>query len=257
MRSGNSMPTYRDRGIVLRARPMKDDDRHYTVFTEGHGKVSLLAKGMRKTRSKMSPHMAAFGIVELMVARGKRMDRLAGANLASVNRGVMDSLGKTALAQSFLLAVDSLTRRELPEQRIFALLREFMEVIERSDSTEKGYRNMIFDTAVVKLLDILGLGLEVDVCVVCRRAPEPEGNGLDTLKGGIECASCRTETSHPIGGDTVKVLRFMRSEPLRYSLMLRMDEQTRRQVAYIVEVLLTSHLEARFDPLRYMESVRI
>ncbi len=251
------MPTYRDKGIVLRTRPLKDDDRHYVVFTEGHGKVSLLAKGMRKTRSKMSPHMAAFGIVDLMVARGKRMDRLAGASLTDASRGVMDSLGKTALVQSFMLAVDALTRRELPEPRIFALLSELMEVIEKSGDTEVGYRNMVFDAAMIKLLDILGLGLEVDVCVSCRQKFGPDGNSLDTLKGGVECVNCQTEYSHPIGADTVKALRFMRSEPLRYSLMLRMDETTRRQVAYIVEVLLTSHLEAKFDPLRYMESVRV
>ncbi|MEA3249164.1 MAG: DNA repair protein RecO [Patescibacteria group bacterium] len=251
------MPTYRDKGIVLRARPLREDDRHYIVFTEGHGKVSLLAKGMRKIRSKMSPHMAAFGVVDLMVARGKRMDRLAGASLMNASRGVMDSLEKTALVQSFMLAVDALTKYELSEFRIFALLSEFMEVIEKSGSTEKDYRNMVFDTAMVKLLDILGLGLEVDVCVSCRQPFGPDGNGLDTMKGGVECAGCRTDYSHPIGGGTVKTLRFMRSEPLRYSLMLRMDETTRRQVAYIVEVLLTSHLEARFDPLRYMNSVRV
>lgn len=251
------MPTYRDKGIVLHARPMKDDDRLYTVFTEGHGKVSLLAKGMRKTRSKMSPHMASFGVVELMVARGRRIDRLAGAHLVGANHASMSSLGKAALVQSFLLAVDALTRWDLPEPRIFVLLSDLMEVVEKGGDTEKGYRNMAFDAAVMKLMDILGLGLEVDVCVICRRPPVPDGNGLDMLKGGIECASCRTDAAHPIGGDTVKALRFMRGEPLRHSLMLRMDETTRRQVAYIVEVLLISHLEARFDPLRYMETVRV
>ena len=251
------MPTYRDQGIVLRARPMKDDDRLYTVFTAGHGKVSLLAKGLRKTRSKMSPHMASFGVVDLMVARGKRIDRLAGAHLVSANRDSMASLGKAALVQSFMLAVDALTRWELPEPRIFALLSELMEVIEKGGDMEKGYRNMVFDTSVMRLMDILGLGLEVDVCVICRRRLGPDDNGLDTLKGGIECAGCRTDASHPIGGDTVKVLRFMRNEPLRCSPLLRMDEATRLQVAYIVEVLLTSHLEARFDPLRYMASVRV
>jgi DNA repair protein RecO (recombination protein O) len=251
------MAYYRDRGIVLRVRPLKDDDRLYIVFTEGHGKVSLLAKGLRKTRSKMSPHMGSFGVVDLMVARGKRMDRLAGASLVESGRSLLDSLDKTALVQSFLLAVDALTRHDLHEPRIFALLSDFMDVVGRTRHIEKGYRNMVFDTAIVKLLDILGLGLEMDVCVNCRRRFGPDGNGLDTLKGGVECRECLSEYSHLIGADTVKALRFMRNEPLGYSLMLRMDEPTRRQVAYIIEILLTSHLEARFDPLRYMESVRV
>ncbi len=247
------MATYRDMGIVLKARGLRGDDRQYVVFTESHGKVSLLAKGTRKIGSKMSPHMGAFGVVDLMVARGRQMDRLAGANLSLSFRRVAASLERTSTVQSLLLVVDSLTRWELPEPRIFELLLEFMTAMDREGTVID--RRPVFNAAMIKLFDVLGFGLEIDVCVGCRQSVDFYGNALNVLRGGIECRNCRSGTALGVMGDTVKVLRFLRRERLSQAGLLRLTDQVRDQVAFIVDVLVTSNLEARFDPLRYMISV--
>ncbi|MBU0625798.1 DNA repair protein RecO [Patescibacteria group bacterium] len=251
------MATYRDQAIVLRMRGLHDHDRYYTVFTADHGKVTLLAKGLRRTRSKMSPHMAALGVVEIMVARGKVFDRLAGANLLEPHRELLESLPRSAITQSFLLAVDSLTRQEYPEPRIFLLLQDFMQVVASLSEDVLSARTIIFDAAVLKLLDILGHGLELDVCVSCRQCFEFDGNALNILRGGIECLNCRSGSSITISGDTIKVLRFIRTTSLKVIPALRLELPVRQQVAFLTDILLTSHLEAKFDPLRYMNSVRI
>ncbi len=251
------MPYYRDKAIVLRVRGLRDHDRYYTVFTAEHGKVTLLAKGLRKTRSKMSPHMAAFGVVDVMIARGKILDRLAGANMVESRRGVLDSLERSSVVQSFNLAVDGLTRFEYPEQRIFDLLCEVMETIEDLPELALASRTIVFDAAILKLLDILGHGLELDVCVSCRKKFPFDGNAMNILRGGVECRDCRGGASSLVSGDTIKVLRFLRHAQLRAAPALRMSLPIRRQVAFFTDILLTSHLEARFDPLRYMNSVRV
>ncbi|MFH1047584.1 MAG: DNA repair protein RecO [Patescibacteria group bacterium] len=251
------MPYYRDKAIVLRSRGYWDHDRHYTVFTAEHGKLTLLAKGMRKTKSKMSPHMSSFGVVDVMVARGKFLDRLAGANLIESQRTVLDSLERSSAVQSFFLAVDGLTRKDYPEPRIFLLLQEFMRVIGSLPEWALASRTIVFDAAILKLLDTLGHGLELDVCVDCRQRLTYDGNVMNILRGGIECRDCRGAASSPVSGDTIKALRFLRLAQLKAAPALRMDLPIRRQVAFFIDILLTSHLEARFDPLRYMSSVRI
>jgi DNA repair protein RecO (recombination protein O) len=249
------MSTYRDKAIVLRVRESRDHDRLYSVFTHEHGKLTLLAKGLRRIRSKMSPHMATFGVVEIMVANGKLFDRLAGANLIEPHRRLLESLPRAATVQAFLLAVDGLTRREYPEPRIFILLQEFLSVINSIPEDILPLRTMLFNAAVLKLLDTLGHGLELNVCVSCRQRLSLDDNALNILRGGIECANCRSGTSDRISGDLLKVLRFLRSAPLRTVPALRLESVIARQVSFLTDVLLTSHLEARFDPLRYMHSI--
>jgi DNA repair protein RecO (recombination protein O) len=70
------MATYRDKGIVLRSKTLRDADRHYVIFTERHGKVLILAKGSRRGKSKMSPHLGSFGVVDIMIARRPRWPRV-------------------------------------------------------------------------------------------------------------------------------------------------------------------------------------
>ncbi|HSD12623.1 MAG TPA: DNA repair protein RecO, partial [Patescibacteria group bacterium] len=149
------MATYRDKGIVLRTRTLRDADRHYAIFTERHGKVLILAKGSRRGKSKMAPHLGSFGVVDLMIAKGRVIDRLAGADLVRPYRTLMDSLEKTALAQGVLLTVDAMTKRELPEERVFALLAEWFAALDACAAPESGRRHLLFDAAVARLMDIL------------------------------------------------------------------------------------------------------
>lgn len=251
------MATYRDRGFVLKTKEIRDTDRHYSIFTEHHGKVVVLAKGSRCGRSKMAPHMGSFGMVDLMIAKGKMIDRLAGASLAVPYGGIMGSLEKTALLQSFLLTVDALTKRELPEARIFRLIGELQESLSGAVfRTAASGRNTLFDAAASKLLDILGFAVELSRCVSCRGDLVPSGNALSVLRGGIECASCRDEMSITVAPETIKAMRYFRSEPLCAALALQISPKVQRDMSFITELLLAHHLDSRFSTLHYLNAVQ-
>lgn len=249
------MATYRDKGIVLRTKALRDADRHYIVFTESHGKALLLAKGSRRGKSKMSPHLGSFGVVDLMVARGRIVDRLAGAGLVVPYRSIMASLEKTALAQGVLLAVDAMTKRELPEPRIFALLAEWLAALDAGPAPEPGRRHLLFDAAVGKLMEVLGFAIDLRACVRCRKPLVPEGNAVNVVAGGIECAACKDPAASPVSPEAIKALRFLRGEPFSSVPSLRLPSGVRREVGFITDLMLTTHLEERFAALHYLKAV--
>lgn len=248
------MPTYRDRGIVLKIQPLRDADRRYAIFTEHHGKISVLAQGTRRGKSKLSPHLAVFGVVDLMVARGRRWDRLAGAAAAQAFNGILESLPKTAVAQSFLLTVNALTKPELQEDRIFRLLVEFLAAVERSVTPTAGGRSAIFDAAALKLLGILGFAPEFDVCVHCRGEIGAVACGLSIHRGGLECPACRDRLSLPLSVAAVAALRALRREPLTVCPSDWSPNQA-TEVRRAVDALLCHHLEERFAALAYLKAV--
>ncbi len=249
------MATYRDKGIVLRTRTLRDADRHYAIFTERHGKVLILAKGSRRGKSKMAPHLGSFGVVDLMIAKGRIIDRLAGADLVRPFRTLMGSLEKTALAQGVLLTVDAMTKRELPEERVFALLAEWFAALDACAALESGRRHLLFDAAVARLMEILGFGIDLRACVRCRRPLVPEGNAVNVVQGGIECALCKDPAAASVSADAIKALRFLRAEPFDAVPNLRLEGRVRREVGFITDLLLVTHLEERFNALQYMKAV--
>jgi DNA repair protein RecO (recombination protein O) len=249
------MPTYRDKAVVLRTKTVRDADRHYVLFTEGHGKVTVLAKGSRRGKSRMAPHLAPLGTVDVMVAKGRVIDRLAGASMISPCKQVLRSLPKTALAQGFLLTVDALVKRDLPDERVYRLLADFLAALENGPEPEEGERGTLFDAAVAQLLDLLGFALELRECVACRAPLVPDGNALDLNRGGMECAGCRDAFATPVSAEAIKALRFFRGEALAATPLLRLRAATRREVAFLTDLLLAAHIEHRFHALKYMRSV--
>lgn len=249
------MPTSRENAVVLKAKTLRDADRHYTLFTERRGKIVVLAKGSRRSKSKMASHLSPFGVVDVMIAKGRIIDRLAGASLVKSCRAILSSLPRTSLAQGFLLAVDALTKRDLPDERTYRLIVEFLEAIDEGDEPSDMGRALAFDAGIARLLDGLGFGLELQECVSCREQLVPEGNALNVLRGGLECSGCRNPLSSPVSVDAIKTLRFFRREPISSAAFLRLSPQTGREVAFLTDLLLTSHLEGRFHALHYMKAV--
>ena len=244
--------TFRDRAIVLRITPMRDADRRYLVYSRDHGKIGLLAKGTRRGRSKMSPHMAWFGSVDIMVAKGRVFDRLAGASLKKPFSGILESLPKAALAQGFLMTVDSLTRQEQPDRHLFALIEEFLGALETSiEHRSVNGRGPLFDAAVLKLLDITGFGPELDRCVSCRQNFNG-GVAMSFYRGGLECSACRQSDSLLLLPETVSRLRRFRSEPLSASVA---EPPPFQATARIIEALLMNQVEERYTAMRFMRQV--
>lgn len=249
------MATYRDKGIVLRSRPLRDADRHYVLFTEQHGKILILAKGSRRGKSKMSPHLGSFGVTEIMVARGRVIDRLAGASLETSYRTIMESLEKTALAQGVLLAVDAMIKRELPDERLFALLTEFLAALDAADAPIPGRRHLLFDAVIGRLMESLGFAIDLHFCVRCRDPLVPDGNAINVLQGGIECRKCKDPVAARITGDAIKALRYLRYEPLMHAQLLGLTGSVRREVGFVTDLMLSTHLEERFGALQYLKAV--
>jgi DNA repair protein RecO (recombination protein O) len=252
--------TFRDQAIVLKISPQRDADRRYLVYTRRFGKLDLLAKGTRRGRSKMSPHMGWFGVVEIMVARGKFSDRLAGASLVRHYRQVVESLAATAATQSLLLTVDSLTRRDQPDEAIFDLVEQYLAAMADTDvlrdlsrRQEADRVELLTDAARLKLLDLVGFGPELDCCVSCR-SELGDQPAMNFFRGGLECRRCRQADSLPLLPATRERLRELRRQPFGE---LAIVSAPHLPVARLIESLLLGHLGDRQPSAAFLRKVRV
>lgn len=60
------MTTYRDRGVVLRTYKLGESDRIVVVMTREHGKIRAVAKGVRKTKSKIGARLEPMSHVDVL-----------------------------------------------------------------------------------------------------------------------------------------------------------------------------------------------
>src|SRR5512146_516604 len=89
---------YRVSAVVLKRRDMGEADRLLTVFTRDRGKLSLLAKGVRKPASRKAGHIEPFTYVELLVARGQNLDLVTQAETREAHRRLREDLWRSTWA---------------------------------------------------------------------------------------------------------------------------------------------------------------
>lgn len=137
--------------IILSRKNFQEADRLLTIYTKDFGKISCVAKGVRKPTSRKSGHLENGSWCEVFIAKGKNLDILTEVELKKAF-GFDNLKGeKTNEIYHFLELVDSLTPHNQKNPEIFFLLVKFLEKIKSSQNF-----NLISTVFKLKLLSALG-----------------------------------------------------------------------------------------------------
>jgi DNA repair protein RecO (recombination protein O) len=171
--------------IVLRARPLGEADRVYTLLTRARGKVDAVAKGARRPRSSLGGRLEPLAEVRVALHKGRSLDVITEARtIVSYWNGLVrpDAL---ATASLFAETVDMFCEPDLALPEIYALLAGAIGAVAASASPAD-----LVPRFQLRLLHALGLAPADDVCVRCGQGFDEHGAHLDLDAGGLGCARC-------------------------------------------------------------------
>ena len=159
---------YKARGIILKGSSLKENDRLVTVLTPEYGLIRAVAPGAKKHKSSLRGRTQLFVINDLLLIRGKSLDKLIQADTIYTYPGLSRDIGKLASAQylaelSLFLAVD-----EQPQAELYELLNEHLQRIEQTAKDEPIYPYLA--QAVFHLIAIAGLTPQVFNCCLTKKA---------------------------------------------------------------------------------------
>jgi DNA repair protein RecO (recombination protein O) len=187
--------TYTVEAIVLRRRPLGEADRILTLFSRERGKLSGVAKGVRKTQSKFGARLDFFNRAIITLHSGRSLDIVTGAS--SVGGAWERIVDPDAFAFASYVAevVDDLCEPGLAVPELFDVM------CEAHDALAAGIAPGVIAAAVdLKMLAALGFAPELEACARCgdalRRRPLAGGKAtLSPAAGGLICRRCAQEPS--------------------------------------------------------------
>lgn len=91
--------TYQTTGINLKATPMGEADRLLTILSSEHGLIRVIAPGARKPKSSLGGRSGIFVINQLLIAKGKSIDRITQAETLRTYRNLSANLSKLSISQ--------------------------------------------------------------------------------------------------------------------------------------------------------------
>lgn len=174
------------KGIVLSETPYSETSKILNVLTEDYGLIGIISKGSRNLKNKLRGVSNKMNYCEYTINyKEKGLSTLIeGVTINSFKNIYVDM--KKAMYAFYLMDLVSQTLKENNNKEIFELLESSLIKINDGLSPE-----LISNIVEIKLLDFLGVSLELDNCVLCGN--DGEFITLDLANGGVICKNCYNE----------------------------------------------------------------
>lgn len=144
------MRGFKTEGIILKRRNFGEADRILTVFTPSKGKISVLAKGVRRIKSRRAGNVELLNRAVMYLHQSKGMPILTEAQTLASSQKIKEDLTLSTYAYHLIELVDKLTA-ENQENRI--LYEHLVEVLKR---LERKPRQILIRAFEAKILSNLG-----------------------------------------------------------------------------------------------------
>lgn len=123
---------HKTRGIVLRRIDYGEADRIITLLTEDHGKIRVMAKGVRKSKSKLAGGIELFSISEVQFIKGRSdISTLMTTRMLKHFGAIVKDLQRTELAYGMLRRVDK-TLEDDTGQEYFEVLQDSLAALDNA-----------------------------------------------------------------------------------------------------------------------------
>ncbi|MEX2238996.1 MAG: DNA repair protein RecO [Dehalococcoidia bacterium] len=246
--------TYSTEAIVLRQRRLGDADKIITFFTPNYGRVEAVAKGVRRTKSRLAGHVEVLSHCNLLLHRGRNLDIVSQAQLLENFRGMREDLSLVSRALYAAELVERFTDRSMDSFPTFTLLVEMLQNLDKRESAP----DTVLRYFEMQLLNELGYRPQLDSCAACDKRLLEETNYYSGHAGGALCPACRVDTpiSGPLSVNALKMMRLMQRVSLATVGQVAVDAQLRAELERHVRDQINYSLDLEVRSAAFLRDVQ-
>ena len=174
------------RGIVLTETPFKETSKILHVLTEDYGLIGIISKGCKNLKNKLRGVSNKMNYCEYTINYKENglSTLIEGTTIDSFKNIYVDM--KKAMYSFYLIDLVSQVLKENNNKEIFNLLVPSLIKINDGLSSE-----LISNIVEIKLLDYLGVSLNLEECSICGNKDNLVT--IDLTSGGVICKNCYTD----------------------------------------------------------------
>ena len=177
------------------------------VFTQKSGKISFIAKGAKKPKSKFFGYLVPFQKLKITYSGRSELK-----TLTSIDRDLASNSNTFSKVSYSLLYINELLMKLLPKdakhEELFVLYDEFLKKINKNNNLEISLRHFELD-----LLDMLGYGFDYDSEIDSNEPIETELSYVFVSQRGFR----KSNSSSFKGKDILSIKkRKLEDVPLKY-----------------------------------------
>jgi len=182
------MRNYNTQAVVLKSIKYKDADKIFTLFTKDFGKVSAIARGVRKITSKRGGNLDTLNLVSVAIHDGNTgFKDIEEVKTLESFRDLKKDLKKSVKAYYLVELVHKAVEEGEKNERLFNLLVNCLKTLQKN--SRSGVIVCYFE---MHLMDMLGYKMTLDKCARCGRKLDEKWKRytFNVENGSFECENC-------------------------------------------------------------------
>ncbi|MEB3219132.1 MAG: DNA repair protein RecO [Nostocales cyanobacterium 94392] len=173
--------TYKATGINLKAQAFGESDRIVTILTREFGLIRAIATGARKHNSSLGGRSSMFVVNQLLIAKGRSIDKITQAQTIKTYPSLGGGLGKLAASQYLAEIVLAQALSEQPQDELFELFNEHLSRLQELSTNQDVLAYLVH--GVFQLLALAGLKPQVEACCLTGIPVKPDFANPKSLVG--------------------------------------------------------------------------
>lgn len=127
---------YRTKGIILRKQDRGEADQLLTVFSKDFGRVEVLARAVRKIKSKLRSGAQLFELSEIEFVQGKNHKTLTDALIIDKFKAIRQDLQKLKTAYKIAEVFDKMITGQEKDEKLWQLFEQVFSRLSRAGAND-------------------------------------------------------------------------------------------------------------------------
>lgn len=245
--------------INLKSYNISEADKIIVMYSKEKGLIKGVAKGIKKTSSKLGGRMDLLVANKMMLNKGRNLDTICQAEALNTFYSLRNDMNKLFYAMYCSEIVSNFGIENDPNsEEIYSLFYTFLEQLSLSKTKVQSMLCVL--RFQLKIMDITGYSLEIKECVKCSKEPNSEEIYFSVEQGGILCADCSKDIGKKVKIPN-KIREFLNTLLEEdFTTHTRYDDLATEKICDTCINLLKNYIEyyspKKFKTTQMLESIR-
>lgn len=237
--------------IVIRSTDYGEGNKIITLFTKTHGKISVMARGAKKVKSRMHGTTQMFSYGQYIIYLGKDMGTLNQADLHDYYQDIYYDIEKTAFAAYVVELADKVLEPREPNPYFFEQTLASIQHINKGKDLDIVAR--IFE---MKVFQAAGYKPNLHKCTVC--GSEDSFVGFSVYHGGFICDEHEHDIENYIKlqSHTIKLLRIFEQIDLRRLGDINVKPSTKSQLQLVTRSFYDEYINSNLKSRHFLDQMK-
>lgn len=220
------------RGIVIRSVDYKESSKILTIFTHKQGLISVMARGVKRPKSKKQNLCSIFTEANFELTKSKDFYYLKDGDILEKNDFITKNVKLIYLSQLFFDIIERTIPRNDKEENIYLLLIKSIEYLKK----EENYL-IIANMFMIKFISMLGYKPQLVNCVKCNKK-NITNIFFSNEYGGILCKDCKKSHDTRLTDKEYKYLYHILNEVYENILIIDSDIDQKKIFRLIFDFII-------------------